>query len=177
MDDATNTAVKSRTVEAKTIVKQGSLGHPMSVLHDETINKAIMGRVIGIATGVSSSTVEDRETGEEKKLKSLVGSFRAIPADASKPIVTSAKCGLPIHVMQPVIDILEANKGTGLIVEVVFDMGVERAKNAAGYSWYGVPLMTPTDDDPVMRLAARFDPAATKALEHSAGGKGSRNQR
>ena len=146
-----------RPVEAKTIVKQSSLGHPMMLLGaDENLNKALMGRIIGFATGISQSTVTDPEDGLEKRLKSLVGSFKAIPIDPRRPCVTSAKLGLPMHIMQPVIDLLEAEKGTGLIVEIAWDVGVERSKNPAGYSWYGVPLVQPAADDPLELLEKRL---------------------
>lgn len=159
----TETKVRPAT-EAKTIVKQGSLGHPMKFL-DEKNTKVIMGRIFGFATGVSKSTVEDRETGEEKTLKSLMGSFTAVPVDMSRPRVTSAKLGLPVHIMQGAIDILEANKGEGLIVEIGFDIGAEAAKNAAGYSWFGIPLTELAADDPLAALEAKLSGGKQAQIE------------
>ena len=143
----------SRMSEAKTIAKQSAFGHPMSHLN-ETTPKKIVGRVIGVAARVHSSSVEDRETGEIKVIKSLGGSFKMIPLDETKNITTSAKLGLPAHIIQPIIDALESDNTA--IVEIALDVGVEAAKNPAGYSWYGVPLMDASASDPLAALEARI---------------------
>ena len=149
-----------RITESKTIVKASNLGHPMKHLSDETVNKMIVGRIIGYATAVSTNNVEDKETGIKKPVKSLMGSFKSLPLDEAMNCVTSSRLGLPTHIMQPIIDVLEHpdNKGTGLIVEIAFDIGVERAKNAAGYSWYSVNLNSEANaaSDPLMMLEKRL---------------------
>lgn len=145
--------VKPRAIEAKTIVKQSSLGHPMVHLADENINKVIAGRIIGIATGISVSSVEDRETGEIKQLKSLTGNFKAIPRDEKKAITVSAKLGLPLHIIGAAIAALEAGKDTGNVsVSIALDLGVERAGNATGYSWYGISLIPEGEGNPLAML-------------------------
>jgi len=157
MNDAVNNAT-ARPVEVVTLLKQSSLGHPLAELAaNENINKVFKGLVIGYAVQIYNSKVEDRETGEIKQLRSLGGSFRAVPEKADLPIRTSNKLGLPAHIMQPVVDLLEEQKGTGLIVQVAWKLYVERSKNAAGYSWVAEPLMELGVDDPLAKLQAEIE--------------------
>ena len=41
-------------------------------------------------------------------------------------------------------------------VEIAWELGVERAKNAVGYSWYGRPLIAASKSDPVDALLLRL---------------------
>lgn len=175
MSDTQTSASVKRVTEAKTIVKQGVLGHPMKYL-DENNTRQMMGRVLGYATGVSSSTVDDQETGEQKTLRSLTGSFKAIPTDVSRPIVTSAKLGLPVHIMQPFVEAMIEGKKDGIILQIAFDIGCEVAKNAAGYSWFGVSL-TDADDDPLSRLEADIAKGGVKMLAGKSEPEGSEAQK
>ena len=158
--------MSDRRIEAKTIVKQSSLGHPMAALGaDENLNKVILGVIVGIATAVSINEVVDAETGEVKKLASLRGSFRAIPRDEKRPIVTSARLGLPAHILQPIVDLLSSDSSVAS-VELAWELGVERSKNAAGYSWFGSPLLR-HGADPLEELQQRMEsvllPSSMKA--------------
>lgn len=162
-------------MEAKTIVKCASLGQPMAALADDSVNKVVVGRIIGYAVGVSHSTVEDRMTGEVKDIRSLVGSFKAIPTDLKRACTSAAKLGLPEHMTAPILNYFEPpgterSKGgvTGEMVQVAFDIGVERAKNPAGYSWYAIPLLAPGERDPIteMEKALASSDVPVAQIEH-----------
>lgn len=154
-----------RPVEMKTAIKASSVGSPMVALADENVNRMLLGRVIGYAFTVSTAQIEDRLSGEMKTLKSLKGSFEAIPYDVNKPIVRSAKLQLPEHILAGVIDYMEGSGETGEVISVGFELGVERAKNAAGYSWFARPLIDLGTADPLLKLRGELaGPAGAPAL-------------
>lgn len=149
-------APAKRPTEVKTIVKQSSVGHPAIMVSNPEKNKMVLGKIIGVALGTSTSTIEDQETGEEKKLVNLTGSFRAIPNDESLPITTSGKLGLPSHISGPIVVAVRAVEAERGSIEIALELGVERAKNAAGYSWFARPLFEDVGN-PLDALLARVE--------------------
>ena len=145
--------------ETKNIVKQSSVGNPAAALASDTVNKALLGRVLGYASGVSYSSVQDPLSGEVREVRALTGSFKAIPVDMTRPCVQSAKLGLPVHMIGPICDWLEHPENKGSLVEIAFDIGVERAKNPSGYSWYGIAMTDQTD--PLAELEAKVAARST----------------
>lgn len=159
-----NDTSTKRITETKTIVKCSSLGQPMAALADH-INKAVLGRIIGYGIRTGHEYLEDSQTGEVKDVRHLVGSFMAIPRDEKRPRVQSSKLGLPEHIGSVGYDFFETSgeklreytkKNVGQMLYVAFDIGVERAKNPAGYSWFGIPLIEPGADDPLALLEQRL---------------------
>ena len=147
--------------EVRPIVKQSHVGNPAVILADDKINKILLGQVMGYAHSVSFSNVPDPLTGEIREVRSLLGTFEATPIDPTKARTTSSKLGLPVHMIGPICDYLEENEEKRPIAQIAFDIGVERAKNPAGYSWYGINLL-PDAIDPLVELRAKI--SATRQL-------------
>src|ERR1700679_2665148 len=142
MDNVTQETKAPRPVEKGTYIRAKDCGHPGKWLSEGTFNRDIVGRVIGFATTVNTNSVEDRQTGEIKMLKSLSGSFEIIPTDETRPIKRSGKLQLPDHMIADIVAYLEKedDKGkrvnAGEIAVIQMDIGLERAGNAVGYSWF-----------------------------------------
>lgn len=146
-------AVKRNTVmKAKIAVKD--LGNPKkaAALEDGDTSRITLGRVIGIATDIKKGL---NPTGEP--YMGLVGSFEGIPQDEAKDIIQSGVCYLPAGITEAIAGQLVAS---GKPVSFGFDIKVFKAQNAAGLSYELVPLIAPSENDP---LKAVRD-AVSKAL-------------
>lgn len=173
MDTITETPT-ARPIEKGTYIRAKDCGHPGKWLSDDAFNRGIVGRVIGFATSVNTNSVEDRETGEIKMLKSLSGSFEIIPVDVERSIKRSGKLQLPEHMIADIVAYLEKEdaKGkrvnAGEIAVIQMDIGLERAKNATGYSWFARMIAPVEAGDPLLALRSGVAPTAT-ALAAPAG--------
>lgn len=158
MNDASQTQTADaipvkRPIEVITYLRPKSLANPGAALADENgPSRVIVGTVVGYATGIRNSKVTDTETGEERRMKSILGSFEGIPADEKKPIYRSGSLQFPTALTADLVAALEKDADAGVIMIVSFDVGVMRQKNAAGYSWFIQHKQEVAADDPLLKL-------------------------
>lgn len=165
MSDTENTTVIRPEIIGK--ISLLSLGVPAAALADENVNKATMGVIVGRATGLVRRTKKNEVTGVEEKLRGLRGTFRAMPADPKRAEKRSSVLYLPDGLGAGMLDRFEEaeKQGEVISIDLAIEAFVERAKNAAGYSWGGRSLLPEGEgvtQDPaveVMRLAGLVEAA------------------
>jgi len=157
-------AERGTTVLSKIVLK--SLGSPAAALSDENINQAKLGVIMGRATGIKTSKAADQMT----IFKGLAGSFEAIPADEKRDITRSGVCFLGNAFDGDMIAAFEAEDAEGNstapdAINFAFEIWVQRAKNAAGYSWALKPLIKEAvaESDPLAEIRKQIAGAVTSA--------------
>jgi len=155
-------AERGTTVLSKIVLK--SLGAPAAVLADENVNQAKLGTIFGKATSIKISKAPDQMT----IFKGLSGTFEAIPADEKRDIVRSGVLFLGEAFDGDMIAALEAEDEEGNstapdAINFAFEIWVQRAKNAAGYSWALKPLMKQAESDPLAEIRKLVSGSVTQA--------------
>lgn len=147
-----------------------TLGNPKKaiVLAPETVNKIELGVIRGIARGVKEQ--EDPKT--QRTYYGLMGFFKAESNDPEIGDFQSGKAFLADGLMEAMVPrFLEAQEdGEVLEMAFVYRVGIMRATNAAGYSWYWEQEGEITMDDPLASLPnPNRAPGAAPALTAPSG--------
>lgn len=134
------------------------LGAPQGALADDNINKATMGKIVGIVTGAMVRTVKKLD-GTVETFEGLKGNFMAIPEDVRRPYSQSSILYLPEGIGGALLErFKEADKNGEIITaEIALEAFVHRAKNPAGYSWGARNIIEEKADasDPMQALLSR----------------------
>jgi hypothetical protein len=112
----------------------------------ETVRRLMLGRLLGVATGLTKAT---SNTGEV--LEGVTGQFKYM--DALDDVAVPVYSGVLWFPSGFGLDIIHALKQDGAdAIKFAFDVGVQRAENPAGYEWLFAPLVEPAKDNPLEQL-------------------------
>lgn len=133
---------------------------PAEVRHVEA------GCILGKATGVT-----EKMTKEGEAMYGLVGEFRAIPDDVTKPMYMSGVCYLPGGFMEGALSKMQGMPaGASLVFGYAFT--VHKASNSFNpdsHEWRGEPLFEDIENDPLMGLLTGKIDAKTLAAPSNSG--------
>jgi hypothetical protein len=141
MTNSENTIVARKTDIKKTISGKDML--PSRIKMSDNITRLVLGRLIGIANDITTWTDKEGQI-----LEGLRGKFKYTDNDVTRNVLISSVLWLPAGMGTDIIDAASEKTTDG--VEFGFDLGVVKAENPQGYSWF----MTPFHN-------AAFDPLAT----------------
>lgn len=156
-------ALKARSISLRNKLRPADIGNPKAIAAlPENVLQLVLGRMVGVVNGVKTGTMPDKMT----TYTALTGTFRGIPSDTERDIISSGVCFMPPNIQSMIEDQFEdeLNSDGEVIKEGIrslefgYEVSVVRSNNPQGYSWAFRPLIEPAASDPLAALMAKIDP-------------------